>query len=222
MGQIAQRREKCLYVQYGAGMCGPPGWVNFDVSPTLRLQRMPLFGSLFQRVSPQFPRTVRFGDIVGGLPLTAGSCDAVYCSHTLEHLSLADFRTAIRNTFSYLRPGGRFRFVLPDLDQLARDYLANSAPDAAITFMHESHLGQVSRPRRLIDLLRSSFGNSSQLWMWDYKAIKVELDSVGFLNTRRANIGDSGDTMFAAVEDDGRWHKCLGVECWRSSEQATD
>jgi SAM-dependent methyltransferase len=203
------------YVQYGAGLCSPREWVNFDVSPTLRLQRLPLVGPLFDFVGPKFPAGVRFGDIISGLPVPLASCDAMYCSHTLEHLALDDLRKALRNTFRHLKPGGRFRFVLPDLEQLARDYLASADVDASLVFMKDSCLGKPSRPRGLSGILRAGLGNTSHLWMWDYKSMYRELVDAGFHNIRRAQYGDSGDPMFAFVEDPGRWDKCLGIECWR-------
>lgn len=203
------------YVQYGAGLCGPSSWRNFDISPTLRLQRLPLVGPLFHRYGPVFPSTVRFGDILAGLPIEKTSCDAVYCSHTLEHLSLQDFRVALRNTYGYLKPGGRFRFVLPDLEQLARDYLANPDFDAAMIFMTDSCLGHRSRPRGIVGMTRAFLGNTAHLWMWDFKAISTELLSAGFERVRRADYGDSGDPRFHDVEDKGRWENNLGVECWR-------
>jgi hypothetical protein len=37
-----------LYVQYGAGNEAVQGWLNFDASPTLRIQKMPLIGRLLR------------------------------------------------------------------------------------------------------------------------------------------------------------------------------
>lgn len=201
------------YIQFGAGLCGPEGWKNYDVSPTLRLQRIPVVGSLFNSLGPRFPSSVRYGDIIRGLPLADDSCDAIYCSHVLEHLSLNDFRLALKNTCRYLKRGGRFRFVLPDLEQLAKDYLESSESDAALDFMKNSYLGQQSRPKGFSGLLRAWLGNSAHLWMWDYKSIESELTSAGFEGIRRAQYGDSGDSRFDAVEDRGRWDHCLGVDC---------
>src|SRR5580704_184417 len=132
-----------LYVQYGCGLCSPEGWLNFDASPTLRLQKIPVMG----RLAPvKFPASVRYGDIRKGLPVADGSADGVYCSHVLEHLALEDFRKALKNTFRILRPGGAFRMVLPDLKLLATEYLARSEPNAAMRFMESSLMGRNSRP----------------------------------------------------------------------------
>src|SRR5215467_954787 len=112
-----------LYVQYGCGLSCPAGWVNFDASPTLRLQRLAVIGRLFGKAAPRFPEGIRYGDILNGLPVADGTADGVYASHVLEHLSLADCAAALRNTFRLLRPGGIFRLVIPDLEARARKYL---------------------------------------------------------------------------------------------------
>ncbi len=90
------------YVQYGCGLCVPPAWTNFDASPTLRIQRIPLLGPLLTRKGFRFPDNALYVDIVNGLPVAPESCHAVYCSHVLEHQSLEDCRSAVHNTFSYI------------------------------------------------------------------------------------------------------------------------
>ena len=127
-----------LLVQYGCGFSAPPGWRNFDASPTLRFERLPIVGKLHSRNGERFPANVEYGDIVKGLPLAHDSCAAVYASHVLEHLSLEDFQTALTNTFALLKSGGLFRLVVPDLETLAKKYLASGNPDAAVTFMKET------------------------------------------------------------------------------------
>ena len=209
--------QKGLYVQFGCGLSAPPGWLNFDASPTLQVQRLPGVGRLLARPPrfPAFPENVRYGDIVRGLPLEAGSCEAVYCSHVLEHLALDDFRAALRNTLSYLRPGGTFRLVVPDLERLCAEYVASTDEGAALAFMENAHLGARQRARGFGGALRSWLGNSSHLSMWDFKSIGRELSTAGFSAIRRAEFGDSSDPRFREVEDPGRWNGCLGVACER-------
>lgn len=203
------------YVQYGCGLSAPPGWLNFDVSPSLVFQRFPLVGRWFCGFGPAFPKEVRFGDIVGGLPLEPGSCDGIYCSHVLEHLSFDDALLAIEHTFSYLRCGGRFRMVLPDLEHLARVYLESEEISGANNFMQNSGLGQQKRARSLPDFFREWLGNSRHRWMWDYKSLGEVLSQAGFSEIRRAESGDSKDERFRDVEEGSRWKDCLGIECMR-------
>jgi hypothetical protein len=69
------------YVQYGCGLSAPAEWINFDVSPTLRIQKIPILGGLLKgRLNTRFPDNVRYGDIIKGLPVADNSCDGLYCS----------------------------------------------------------------------------------------------------------------------------------------------
>jgi len=201
-----------VYLQYGSGLSAPIGWRNFDSSPTLRLQRFPLIGRFLKR-EPVFPAAAECGDVVKGLPLSEASCQAVYCSHVLEHLSLNDLRRALKETYRLLATGALFRLVVPDLEYEVQSYLANKLPDAAIAFMRSTQLGKEDRDRKFVPFLREWLGNSRHLWMWDYKSLKQELAAVGFSDVRRAQFGDSTEPKFREVEDEARWRACLGIEC---------
>ncbi len=49
-----------------------------------------------------------------------GSMDAVWSSHTLEHLYAHDVQTALREYLRVLRPGGVAAVIVPDLQMVAR------------------------------------------------------------------------------------------------------
>ena len=218
------------YLQYGSGPSGAPGWLNVDASPTLRAQRLPVVGALVRRTLPEgrflFDRSVVYGDVVAGLPVEPGSFRGVYCSHVLEHLALDDCHTALRNTFTYLAPGGLFRLVMPDLRALAEAYLAVPGPDAAHQFMERAWLGRPTRPRSVANRAVAALGVADHLWMWDERSMAAALERHGFVDVRRAEIGDSEDPRFAEVEDPSRWAepgfdgtpgtlRCLGMEARR-------
>jgi len=201
-------------INFGCGLSVAQGWKNFDASPTLRLQRLPIFGRVAQSlIKPNFPSEAMFGDIVRGLPVSGASVDRVYCSHVLEHLALDDFRKALAEVRRVLKPAGVFRGVLPDLEREARAYLADPGGDACSSFMRSTYLGVSARSRGLAGLARSFLGNSHHLWMWDYKGINAELANAGFVNIRRAEYRDSSHDEFKAVEDRDRWETSLGFEC---------
>ena len=200
-------------VQYGCGTCTPLDWISFNSSPTLRIQKFPLLGTLITRWRVQFPNNVLYGDIVTGLPVDSESAQRVYCSHVLEHLSLEDFRLALRETYRILATEGTFRGVMPDLERFARTYCESNDPSAAIEFMKGTMLGAESRPRGAKARLISSLGNSAHLSMWDYKALAKELTDAGFKSVRRATCGDNPHPAWRSVEDLSRWEGCLGFEC---------
>lgn len=141
-----------VHVQYGCGFSPAEGWSNFDCSPSLRLERLPVVGRFVRVNASRFPAAVRYGDIVKGRPVTPESADGVYASHVREHLSLADCRTALANTRRLLRPGGVFRLVVPDLAERAGRYLRHfeqGEAQASMTFMDSTLLGVNRRPRGL-------------------------------------------------------------------------
>jgi SAM-dependent methyltransferase len=201
-------------VQFGCGLCAPAGWRNFDSSPTLRLQRVPVLGALVPS-GPygRFPSNVEYGDIVRGLPLPANYARLLYSSHVLEHLALQDLRRALQNCHRVMGPGGTFRMVLPDLERLVANYSSDPSPDAGIRFMTDSILGRQTRSRGFTGFFRDWLGNSQHLWMWDYRGLAHELGAVGFQHIRRATFGDSQQQDFWFVESADRWNFNLGIEC---------
>jgi len=208
------------YIQYGAGLSAPKEWVNFDASPTLRIQKTPVLKTLLKsQLKVTFPDNVVYGDIVKGLPLADNSCDGAYCSHTLEHLSLNDFKTALRNTLRVLKPGGIFRCVVPDLEFCARQYIAaldKGDNTASLRYIgHDTLLGIEDRPKGLKAFASSFFGNSHHLWMWDYLSLADQLSKAGFTRIRRAYFNDSPDEMFKSIEEESRFINALAIECYK-------
>ena len=198
-----------LYVQYGCGLAAPKGWLNFDASPRLKFERLPgigpMTGALGRRL---FPRNVSFGDIVRGLPVADGSVDGVYASHVLEHLSRNDIVKALTNTCRMLRPDGVFRLVVPDLALRAERYVQDRREGraaAADRFITSCNIGETDRAHGAIGLLRNTFGHNRHLWMYDFELLRTLLEQAGFIGIRRCSFHDSGDPMFDAVEDEGRF-----------------
>lgn len=200
-----------LYVQYGSGFSPGSGWRNFDASPTLRIERLPIVGSVLGSISgnPQtFPSSVEYGDICKGLPIADGTVRGVYASHVLNMLSYDEFRDAIKNTFRMLSSRGLFRLVVPDLEERARRYVqavSNGNSDANAAFMKATHLGIEERAKGFLGRARTVYGRTSSLWIWDEPSMKFHLERTGFVDVRRCDFGDSDDPMFARVEETGRF-----------------
>jgi len=206
-----------INVQYGCGLSAPDNWKNFDASPTLRLQKNPITKLLFKRkLNVIFPENVKYGDIVKGLPFEENSCDNIYCSHILEHLSYNDCIKALSNTYKMLKVGGIFRCIVPDLEIYARNYILKfdrGTVDSGDYFIRQTMLGQEVRTRGIKNILLASFGNSHHLWMWDEMTLRERLIESGFKNIRRCKFNDSGELSFREVEDDGRFIEALAFEC---------
>jgi len=207
-----------MNVQYGCGKCAPDNWINFDVSPTLRLERLPLIGQFFIRKEwGAFPKNIRLGNIVNGLPqIKENSCEAVYCSHVLEHLHYYDIQKALLNTYKILNKGGTFRLVVPDFEVYVNTYIENKKKgdkSACHTLISSSLMAHSGNTNTILAKLTSFFGHSQHLWNYDFESMSLELEKAGFVNIRRAQFNDSESLAFLDVEDIGRWNWCLGIEC---------
>ena len=207
-----------MNVQYGCGKCAPDNWVNFDVSPNLRLEKLPLIGSLFIRKEwGAYPKNVIYGDIVKALPgIQEGSCEAVYCSHVLEHLSYSDMQIALKNTYQMLKKGGIFRLVVPDMEVYVNTYLENKRSGdktACHRLISSTLMSYENSPKTLKQKIVTQIGNSKHLWNYDYDSMSLELEKVGFKDIRRAELNDSENKDFLSVEDFGRFYLCLAIEC---------
>lgn len=195
------------YIQYGCGLSAPKEWINFDASPTLRLQKLGL------PTPVKFPANVRYGDIVKGLPVADNSADGVYCSHILEHLALEDCRTALRNTIRIMKPGALFRCVVPDLEAFSRDYLRrlDSGEDSA-SLAYITMMGENRRPSTVRERIADMLGNDRHRWMWDRKSLAFELRQVGFSDVRECKFNDSANPMFKYVEEESRFAGAVALE----------
>jgi predicted SAM-dependent methyltransferase len=95
---------KPILVNLGCGARHHPDWLNFDIHST----------------SPDvFPC-----NLLEGVPLPDASCDAVYNAALLEHLPRQDAERFLRECHRILKPGGTLRIGVPDLERIARIYLA--------------------------------------------------------------------------------------------------
>jgi predicted SAM-dependent methyltransferase len=203
--------SKCL--QYGSGFDGPEEWINFDASPMIILAKIPVFGKIIQKKRNLYiSENIKYGNIVNGLLKHNGTCDAVYCSHVLEHLTYEEFITAIGNTYLLLKKGGVFRLVMPDLRKLCENYLKDEAnPKAAVEFINGSGMALRQR-RKLRDRIISVFANSRHQWLWDYNAAKEILERAGFTEIRICEYNDSAITEFKMVENKERFNEALAIE----------
>ena len=92
------------YLNIGCGLRYHDDWTNVD----------------FYAAAPE----VRSHNLLRGIPYPDASFDAVYHSHVLEHFSKPDGEKLLRECHRVLRPGGILRVVVPDLEQIARNYVA--------------------------------------------------------------------------------------------------
>ena len=63
------------------------------------------------------------GDIQDLSQFAAESCDEIYASHVLEHVSIARVLPTLQGFHRILKPGGRIMIYVPDLETLCRLFI---------------------------------------------------------------------------------------------------
>lgn len=66
---------------------------------------------------------VKVHNLLEKLPFEDSSVDVVYSSHALEHFQKCDASKFIKECFRVLKPNGIIRIVVPDLEQLMKNYI---------------------------------------------------------------------------------------------------
>ncbi|EMG38440.1 glycosyltransferase [Desulfocurvibacter africanus PCS] len=99
---LSQSVERKL-LNLGCGRRFHPDWTNAD----------------FQATGPG----VIACDLNKGIPFPSASFDVVYHSHLLEHFPRRKAPAFLSECFRVLKPGGVLRVVVPDLEDIVRNYL---------------------------------------------------------------------------------------------------
>lgn len=191
-----------MNINIGCGYHTGKSWVNYDVTPTARIQKIPFIGKFLVKKSERFPDEVIYGDIRKKPLSKLGEANNIYCSHTLEHMCLEDMRLALKNIFMMLRNGGSFRLIVPSLESRINNY--NNDKDAN-KFIREIGMGKEFMNKGLVNKLRQIIGSSNHLWMYDHKNMFDELNKFEFSKIRKCKFGDSKIDAYIQVEDKTRF-----------------
>lgn len=206
-----------IKVQFGTGP-GPQrnNWINFDSSPTLLIQKIPLIGHRLTKNKPKFDLNISYGDIIKGLPLKNNSVDYLFCSHILEHLSYQDFKKAILNSKSILKKGGHLGLIVPDLESYINIYIkekiSGKIANSSINFMKNTHLGLYETRDSIISRIKHAFSNSRHQWMWDEESLKNTLLEFNFKNITVHNTIKK-DSIFNEVIIPDRLKRSIFIIC---------
>lgn len=115
----------------GCGPITPSGWINLDGSWNAWVSKHSQLRGILKtfHLAPAkafdavWSSNVLVHDVRKGLPFEANSLSAIYASHMLEHLYLADAKRLLAECYRVLEPNGVLRIVVPDLRALVMEYL---------------------------------------------------------------------------------------------------
>ena len=166
--------ERHLRVQVGCGSNIRDGWLNIDL----------------QKTAPRHDYVIF--DLRRGLPLPKESCDVIYSSHFIEHLTLAQAREHFRYCHNALEPTGTLRLALPDFRRLLTAYLAE---DRDMLNPLAQHCGASTNGECMDYVLHQ---NGEHRSFHDVESLTRDLRAAGFRDVRETVFDaalDSSDPM---------------------------
>jgi predicted SAM-dependent methyltransferase len=191
-----------IKINIGSGLSGIAGWQNLDNSPTITLSRIPLLNRWLK--TPAWPRDVRRCDVRKGLRFGSATVRFIYSSHTFEHFTCAESLALAKECLRVLEPEGVLRIVVPDLERIVREYMADPQPSAAKTL-----LSRMSLNHSFQDVVHPG-SNHSQ--MFDTKALIHMLREAGFERVEASTFGQSAIPEILEIELEVRRIESIYVE----------
>jgi SAM-dependent methyltransferase len=140
-------------------------------------------------------------DVIGAdlrrpLPYSAGSFQAVYAAHLLEHFVPAEAGRLVAEAHRLLAPGGLVRIVVPDLEGIARAYLA-SLDRAVAEYSAERRWEHRWMTVELLDqLVRDTPGGLMRRW-WSCQPVPAR----GLIEERLGQEAASGIAAVTAAAE---------------------
>jgi predicted SAM-dependent methyltransferase len=226
-----QSNNRRLRLNLGCGLLTDPSWVNVDGSWNARLAKHTILRRVItslgilpaEKAAVPWSSEIFVHDVRKPLPFPAGSADAVYASHVLEHLYREQGQQLIRESFRVLAPGGVVRIVVPDLSTIVREYLGErpfgdlSASQNVLSpadLFNERLLMRWPSPSRhnvVMRVYEAWQDFHSHKWMYDEWSLTSLLRSTGFVDVVRRNYSESLIPNVSAVEDPSRIQNGAGV-----------
>lgn len=198
----------------GCGLVTPEGWINVDGSWNARMTKWPLVKPVLaslgiiskENLEHGWSKDIVYQDVRKPLKWAAGSMDAVYHSHLLEHLYRDKAQFFLEQCFRVLKPGGVLRVVVPDLEVILRDYVSEQGSETAadrvnerLIFRKES-VGKMSA-RRLFSAMTEFHTHK---YMYDGPSLCKYIRQAGFVDVEVREAFDSRLDDIREIERENR------------------
>lgn len=144
-----KNKDGKIYINLGCGPSSGKEFINIDVLP--------------------YPNIHYIQNIENLSMFKDNSVDMVYASHVVEHIPKEKLKKILLEWHRILKPGGVFRFAVPDFDSLIDIYLRKN--DKNVEYVRDQILGQ-----------DPPYNNHYTLWNFNYA--KKILTELGYKNIK--------------------------------------
>jgi SAM-dependent methyltransferase len=170
-------------LHFGCFNCPLDGWVNTDVTPHLRVAKIPGLSWLMHKLGlmsderyeehrKNIFKNIQYLNVTKPWSFQDGNFEAIYSSHVLEHLPLRGAKVCLAECYRCLKSGGVLRISVPDLDAFVRDFDPTQSMDWAT---------------KLFEANESSEKNMHH-FMYNFVSLQTLLKSVGFSQVTRRDF----------------------------------
>ena len=196
----------------GCGARTPPGWIHVDWFIGARLLRVPVLGRVLRALGVfgiDWSREISLHDLRRPFPWDDDSVDAIYSSHTLEHLTAADGARFLHECHRVLRPGGVLRIVVPDLRLIVERYRRGEL--AAVDFLDQLSVSWDAPGDTRLKRWLAPFVRYPHRCMYDGAALPAAMAAAGF-DTDLCEAFESRIADIAAIELESRTRDAVIAE----------
>ena len=160
--------------------------------------------------------TVMFNhDLRNGVPALDESLELVYHSHMLEHLSYADGISFLKECFRVLKPGGKMRVLVPDIQLWINAYFQNNK----FFFEQYRKYGGIDSDIYCTNgaVFMGMLHSHEHKFGYDYDSLEWVLKLVGFTDIKKTLYADSDIDDIKIMEplDPIKIMESLCIECIR-------
>jgi predicted SAM-dependent methyltransferase len=194
--KIKQNGNETLLLDLGVGVNYTDFWINADFFAMPRLK--------FWKKYDQRPKIDLELDLRYPIPCDDNMIDGVYSGHTLEHLTMNEAISLLKETYRILKPGCWLRINVPDLEKYIEFYCGKTPNKEFMIY---------STGCEAIHSLTQEWGHKS---CWDNKFLSKTLTKIGFINVKQVEFGIEGTDKRLIKEEKVREWETLVLEAQKS------
>jgi SAM-dependent methyltransferase len=168
-------------------------------------------GGLYKDLNGSIGTFMLNHDLVNGIPAEDNSLDLIYHSHMLEHLSYEDGINFIKECYRTLKPNGRMRILVPDLELWINAYSSKNR------FFFEQYRKILNSDIYVTNasIFMGMLHNHEHKCGYDFESLSWVLGNAGFVEVEKKLYADSQIEGIIEIEPSMplRTMESLCVEC---------